>query len=191
MLLAIMGMLLGTTGVQAQERVPIEEALPSTAQYLAQLRSPEPEERAVAVMMLSLTGSGVPGVESALLASLDDPGPLIRGWAAMALATVAPKSEAVRKTLESRLRSDLDPTVRASCASALGEIAHSGSVAGLAQALSDTDVRTRLEAVGALAAIDASVVLKVIDTISKLEQDPDAEVRAAASSLVLKLKPKE
>ena len=191
-MLLLIVMLLGAHDLRAQEPLPIKEALRASAdEYIAKLKSPDPDDRAAAAITLGLVGSGVPGAESALLITLRDPEPRVRAFAALALPSVAPQSEAVRKTLESRLGSDGDPIVRSSVAAALGELAHPGSVGSLAQALSDTDVRTRLEAVRALAAIEPSAVRKIAGKIKRLEKDPDPEVRAAASDLVLKLKPKK
>lgn len=171
-----------------QDPIPIDQALgANTDELVARLRAPNAQDREVAAIMLSLAGPRAEAAVSALIQALDDGEPRVRAFAALALAKIAPASEPVRAALHLRLATDSEGVMRSSVAASLGEIANSSSVPALTQALTDSDPRTRLEAVTALAAIDLSAARRAAPVVKRLTKDTDPQVRAEATSLLKKL----
>jgi HEAT repeat protein len=140
-------------------------------------------------MMLSLAGAEASGAVPSLLGVLkDDPVPDVRAFAALALADIAPAAASVRSGLERALGGDSGGAVRASAAAALGKVASPASVDPLVAALRDSDSRTRLEAVRALASIHDDGVKRALPSLEELSKDTDSTIASEARALATKLR---
>jgi HEAT repeat protein len=171
-----------------QEPGSLGPALASHVQdAMAQLKDPDPQARQAAVMMLSLAGPKASGALPALLEVLKDPVSDVRAFAALALADIDPTGADVGTALERLLVSDVDGSPRAAAAAALGKIGRSESVDPLIKALHDSDNRTRLEAIRALAAIKHGAVQRALPAVNHLLKDSDPIVAAEAAALAATL----
>ncbi|MFF1809750.1 fumarate reductase/succinate dehydrogenase flavoprotein subunit [Streptomyces sp. NPDC058251] len=169
------------------------------------LDDPAPAVRRAAVAVLTETVP--PGTGPALAAALRDPHGDVRAAAAASLRelveTLPPEGE-LRDGLASALV-EADPVVRAAALDVLRAL-RLGDAALFADALADSDIAVRIEAVRALVSVDAAehlaraaadpsrevrvTVAKALanvtpgrpveDTLDQLTEDPDALVRAAA-----------
>ena len=188
-------MIVGVLVLLAVATAPIQQPDPFTAALVAgvddsivELKSADPQARVGAALMLGLAGDKAQKAVPDLLVLMKDPVPRVRAFVALALGDIAPKLMPVREALEAALLTDAEGEVRSSAAASLGKGASADSVGALVRALRDVDARTRLESLRALEAIEATAVRGASPAIQSLAKDADADVRAAAESLLKKLR---
>jgi HEAT repeat protein len=116
------------------------------------LEDPEPDVRIAAALKLGLAGEEARSAAPALIRRFSDEIPRVRAFAALAAAECDPRNPQLRLPLE-KLLLDKDGEVRSSAAHGLALVASPESVPVLVRAVEDEDLRTRLEAIGALKAI--------------------------------------
>jgi HEAT repeat protein len=187
-------MIVGALILLATAVAPFQEPDPFTAALVAglddsivELKSEDPQARVGAAVMLGLAGEKAQKAVPDLLLLMKDPVPRVRAFVALALGDIGPKLMPVRKALEAALLTDAEGEVRSSAAASLGKGASADSVGALVRALRDMDARTRLESLRALEAIESPAVREASAAIRSLAKDSDADVRAAAESLLKKL----
>jgi HEAT repeat protein/predicted MFS family arabinose efflux permease len=157
------------------------QAAPALLEVSMCLADPEPEVRAQAVEALRHLAGGTRGLIAHLRPLLDDPAPLVRTCAAVALLRIGPDPQA--RDLLRNMAALGDTEMRVSALTALGDWGDAEAFELVAVELEDADAppAVRRAAASALARVDAK---RSLEWLIRALGDDDASVREAAATAI-------
>jgi HEAT repeat protein len=126
-----------------------------------------------------------------LILGLQEPNPVIRREAVLALRNIGTGAEAAVPALVQRLKQDGDVEVRRKGVRAIQSIDANLALEALIQALDNSDDGVRANVAGALASIGPSTEKAVPKLIELLKTDLNSEVRSAAANALGEIAPRD